>query len=223
MARILMILVVAGFGLFATTALAGTVNLPYFGDSEITFDTAQFATSTGASVGTVRRPGRLLGYDLSTLGSIGGPNFGTEFSSLQLYFGGDLWNGTGADLWIYELGDADDVQVRIGSSVVRYTSPFTGAMAPPPLDSNEVRLVAIDLDDFGLGSGDTGISSITIETATLGSDWHTPDVAAVAANLQIDGENGPRVAVVPLPSAGLMGLGLLAVALAGRALRRRRR
>ena len=102
-----------------------------------------------------------------------------------------------------------------------YETTDTGVDAPGT--TLDVRLVAIDLDDFGLGAGDTNISTIQIETAPYGNDWHTPDIPAIGANLISDGDNEPRVASVPLPSAAFLGMGLLAAGFAARALRRRRR
>jgi len=221
MTRTLMIFVALAVGLGATNALAGTVGLPDIGGGTITFDTAQFATGYGTLDTPVVSPGNALGYDLSDFARVGGQLPGSEFAALPLTFDGNLWNGTGTDLWIYEIGWVDDIELAINGKTFTFETTDTGALAPGT--GHKVRLLEIDLDKFGLGSGDTGIDTITISTPRNGTDWYTPDIAAVAANLIMGGEQEPRVAVVPLPSSALMGLGLLAVALAGRALRRRRR
>jgi hypothetical protein len=229
MARSLTILVALAVGLTATTALAGSVTLPDIGGGTLTFDEKQFVTDTGTSTGTIAEEWKVVGSDLSRFARVGGVNFGKEDSSLELLFGGEIRDGAGTDIWIWEIGLVDDVTVTIGNVTKTYAATDTGADAPS--NGFDVWLVEVDINDFVGGTGgDTGISSIVIETALRDEadwadpdepEWHTPDLGAVAAYQTFDNTN--RYAVVPLPSSALMGLGLLGVALAGRALRRRRR
>jgi len=231
MTRTLMILVAVAFGFAATSALAGTVALPDTGSGSLTFDTNSFANGFQVHQTPVEDAISATGHDLETFARIGGPDEGSVASKLELSFRGNLVNGIGTDLWIYEIGilESMNLTIGIGSQTKTVTPTDTGGFfmatnSAGKLVRVDYNLVKIDLSDFGFSTGKTDYDSILI-TAPLKSGsqsvYLTPDIGAVAANLYID--NQERHAVVPLPSSALMGLGLLAVALAGRVLRRRRR
>jgi hypothetical protein len=190
------------------------VDLADLGGGTITFDTNQFAVSYGTTTGLVENPDRALGYDLGSFARVGGENYGSEDSSLELIFGGNLVNEAGVDLWFYEIGWVDNVTIEIDGTKKTYLPTDTTV---DNSTGKAIRLAKIDLGDWGYGTGSIGFDTITIHTERFDMGWHTPDVAAVAVRLA-----GPDVHSVPLPSAALMGIGLLAVALAGRTRRRRR-
>jgi hypothetical protein len=220
MSRSLLVLaVLAGF-LPGATVLADTVLLPEIGDNSdtITFDSADFANDYEVLSGIVNDPSGALGYSFADYASIGGSGNASASAALKVSFSSNLVNGDGTDLWLYKIGNRETFNLTIGNVTQETNVAWTFETAKP--HGYDVNLVKIDLTDFGFGTGDTGLDYFVMSSwyKTSGRYWTTPDLgAAVAAFRDV------RVAVVPLPAAGLSGFGLLACAMAARALRRRRR
>lgn len=220
MYRVLLILAILAGLSSGATALAGTVDLPEIGDNldKITFQDSAFAVSYTVLTGIVNLPGDALGYDVSTYASIGGAGKASASASMRITFSSNLINGDGIDLWLYKVGTREGFNLTIGNTTKRVGVAWTHETRLP--HGYDVNLAKIDLSDYGFGVGDTGVDSFVMSSwyHDVQKYWTTPDLAAAATDYR-----NTRAIAIPLPSAGLMGLGLLALSLAGRTLRRRRR
>ncbi len=107
----------------------------------------------------------------------------------------NLVNGAGADLVLFELGDADTIGLTIGGTTINYLPVSTGTTTPSGFTLNAA---AIDLSDFGITAG-TQVNSFRLEMYLNGPDF------SLAGAL--------NTAVVPVPAAvWLFGSGLLGLA-----------
>jgi hypothetical protein len=128
-------------------------------------------------------------------------------AGFTLSFNG-LTNHSGVDLVLFEIGAPEAITVKIGTSMDTLTGVFTGDTISGSAAgdgqqgvNNNLNLIAIDLDDFGVGPG-ASVSSIVLGLPNGGADF------ALGA------------AVVPVPAAVWMfGSGL--IGLVGVARRRR--
>jgi hypothetical protein len=128
-------------------------------------------------------------------------------AGFTLFFTG-LTNRSGVDLVLFEIGAPEAITVKIGTFVNPLTGVFTGDTISGSAAgdgqqgvNNNLNLIAIDLDDFGVGPG-ASVSSIVLGLPDGGADF------ALGA------------AVVPVPAAVWMfGSGL--IGLVGIARRRR--
>ncbi len=195
MKRLLSSLVLAASMLFGhSTHAAVTVG-------GISFDDDAFADSLGTVVGSWTYGGgatsladALTGSDPADFAYC----FGTT-CSVQVNFGDNrAVNGSGADIAIFELGSAEMFAVRIGSTTLSFTAVSTGESA-----GGFALLVAlIDLDDFGLGAGET-LSSLTLFPSP------TDDPADFTV---IGAKNNLSVSVPEPGTLALLGLGLAGLA-----------
>ncbi|MEL7239346.1 MAG: hypothetical protein AAGK78_10825, partial [Planctomycetota bacterium] len=101
-----------------------------------------------------------------------------------------IFNGVGADLFVWEIGFLESFEVALdGTSGIVFAPADTGVNA----GGFDVNFAAIDLSDFGVAAGALYSGSVTFTSV----GGNSPDLGAVAAN------------VIPSPSAALGGLGLL--------------
>ena len=107
----------------------------------------------------------------------------------------NLVNGGGADLVLFEIGDADTIGLTIGGTTINYTPVSTGSSTTSGFTLNAA---AIDLGDFGIAAGAL-VNNFRLEMYQNGPDF------SLAGAL--------NTAVVPVPAAvWLFGSGLLGLA-----------
>lgn len=116
----------------------------------------------------------------------------------------DLFNGSGDDLVLFELGNAsqgfnDSIDVTINSIKNTYTFSYTG----DTVGIWDIAAAAINLDDFGV-NGTTNISSILIGMAVVHPTAGTvPSLSLVGA---LNTTPVPVPAAVWLFGSGLIGM-----------------
>ncbi|MEL7239345.1 MAG: hypothetical protein AAGK78_10820 [Planctomycetota bacterium] len=171
----------------------------------MSLEPAQFASAVTGTTGSVTAPGNAIGSDVNTFArinsfAVAGPvfDFFQSAATLSLDLPGPLVNGSGADLFVWEIGDIETFSLSLpGQSTGRlFDAVATGERTDVGYNIN---FVAIDLSDFGLAEDDVVSGPLTF--GSVGGN--SPDIGALAFNIS--------TSAIPTPAAALGGLGLLSI------------
>ncbi len=122
-----------------------------------------------------------------------------------------LCNGDGYDLAIFDIGTPDYFGVKVGEITIDYITKVTGTF----IGSYGVNVALIDLDDFGIHSGEF-LSNLFLNMYNKNGST-VPSLAVVGAYNSCDYILNDDLAPVPEPATILMiGTGILGLVVARR-------